>query len=164
MAQWRVIGLEHRHRRNAASVQCSARAALTRSNSSPSCLDLGVDRHGQAVRAEQRAVILLLPVRRRAPLPVEDRVGAMADGLPRHLARDSRRQRRVHRPPVHEGRLRLHHPEVLLLVAAHQVMQCAVQRRVEMAVREVVVPGSEVEVAMQLVVVDTPSTSAWCWS
>ena len=56
--------------------------------------DLRVDGQRLAVGADDGAVVLLLPVERAAPLPVEDRVGAVADGLPRERARLARRRAR----------------------------------------------------------------------
>ena len=49
-------------------------------------LDFVVDRDRLSRRADKRAVVLLLPVERAAPLPVFDGIGAVTDGLPGHVA------------------------------------------------------------------------------
>ena len=91
-------------------------------------------------------MILLLAVQRAAPLPVTHGVGAVADGLPRHRADFALVESVVDLRPVHEAGLRLHHPEVLSLEPAGQVMGSAIADRVEMALADVVVPGREVEI------------------
>ena len=92
-------------------------------------------------------MILLLAVERAAPLPVEHRIGAVTDRLPGHGARLAAIERGVHRRPVDRAGLRLHHPEVGALPAAHQVVHGAVARGVQMPLPDVVVPGGQVEIA-----------------
>src|SRR5208283_1523722 len=106
-----------------------------------------------AIRTEKRAVILLLAVQGAAPLPVADGVRTVANGVPGHGTDFALIEGVVDARPVHGAGLRFHHPEILLLEAARQVVGEAVLRGVEMALANVVVPGGEIEVLYHSVVV-----------
>ncbi len=103
---------------------------------------------------KQRAVIFLLAVQRAAPLPVAHDVGAMSDGVPRHRPHFSFVERVVDGRPVHRAGLGLHHPEILALEAASQVVGKAVPGRIEMSLADVVVPGGEIEIFFDYVVIE----------
>src|ERR1019366_5823258 len=81
-----------------------------------------VEGHGSAVGTDEDAVNFLLPVERTAPLPVVDVIGSVADGLPCHGTSLPAIQEVVDGGPIHCAGLCLHHPEVLALEAAGQVM------------------------------------------
>ena len=92
-------------------------------------LDLGVERDGRAVGADEGAVVLLLAVEGGAPLPVADGVGAVADGLPGHGAGFAFIEGVVDGRPVDEAGLGLHDPEVFAEEAAGEVVGGAVVDR-----------------------------------
>src|SRR6185437_9239253 len=80
-------------------------------------------------------------------------VGAVSDRLPRHGAHLAFVERVIDGRPVDEARLRLHDPVVPPLPAAHEVAERAVAIRVEMSLPDIVVPGGEIEVVREGVVI-----------
>ena len=96
-------------------------------------------------RANENAVNLFLSVQRAAPLPIIDIIGAVADGLPRHRAGLTAVEEIIQRRPVHRARLGLHHPEILPLKAASQVVGEAVVCGVYVPRADIVIPGSKGE-------------------
>ena len=108
--------------------------------------DFGVEGNGGAVGADEGAVVFLLAVEGGAPLPVGDGVGAVADVVPGHGADVALVEGVVVDVPVDEAGLGFHDPEVLAEEAAGEVVGGAVGDGVEVAGADVVVPGGEVEV------------------
>ena len=116
--------------------------------------DLGIERDGGAIRAEQGAVVLLLAVEGAAPLPVLHRLRAVADGVPGHGTDLPFVEHVVVGGPIDHAGLRFHDPEVFALEAAGKVVRCAVAHGVEVAGADVVVPRGEIEVLLDGVVVE----------
>src|SRR5262249_6494668 len=94
---------------------------------------------------DEDAVILLLSSGCRAPLPVLDGVGTVADGLPCQIALLALFKRRVGGTPVDEGGLGFHDPKIFLLEAAGEVVASSVVGCVEVVGGDVVIPGGDVE-------------------
>ena len=97
---------------------------------------------------------LFLAVEGGAPLPVGDGVGAVADVVPGHGADLAFVERVIDGGPVDEAGLGLHDPEVFAQEAAGEVVGGAVRGGVEVAAADVVIPGGEVEILRDGVVVE----------
>src|ERR1700722_10940514 len=107
-------------------------------------------------------MVLFLAIERVAPLPIEHRVRTVAHGLPGHGTSFAGIERRVYRSPVDRARLSLHHPEILTLPSAREVMHGAVAGDIQVAFAYVVVPCGEIKRLGDLVVVPVvgPSEAA----
>ena len=99
-------------------------------------------------RQDENAVVLLLAVGSAAPLPVLDGFGAVADGLPCHIADLAFEQGRVGLTPVDEGGFGFHDPEIFLLISAGEVVGGAVRDVVVVVGVDVIVPCGDVENAV----------------
>src|SRR6185312_9523284 len=118
-----------------------------------------IQRHRCAICPDDRTVILLLPVECAAPLPIADGVGTVADVVPRHGANLAFVERGVYVRPVDRTGLRFHHPEVLALEAARKVVSRAILYGIEVTLSHVVIPGGEIEVLLDGVVIEAVEPS-----
>src|SRR6266700_6061470 len=135
-----VVGIEQRDVRDwGRAVKSFLRGGKVTAN----LADLFVDGKGSAIRAEERAVILLLSVERAAPLPVAHFIRAVCDRLPRHRADFAFVQKVIYSGPIHRAWLSFHHPKILMLESAGEVVSQTVVVGIEMSAAHVVVPGGE---------------------
>jgi hypothetical protein len=79
----------------------------------------------------------------------ENGVGAVLHCLPAHFAHLARAHRAVDRHPVDPPGLGFHQPEILLLVAAHQIVIGAIGDPVRLRILDVIVPGGDIEALVQ---------------
>jgi hypothetical protein len=83
----------------------------------------------------------------------------VTDIVPRHRPHFSLEQRGVDGCPVHESRLRFHYPKIPLQKTAREIVTRPVVNYVEVPGANVVVPGGEIEIATDSVMIKTVEPS-----